>query len=119
MAETVVPNRVQLSPTKLTALKNLTLAITEAVLHGDLDLAAQLLEQRRTALHDLDWSRPLDEETQTELQNLWALEERLLDFCQSWRHVLKERLQTINTSHFLRRKYTLTNSKTNFVDLRK
>jgi len=119
MAEAALPTRLQLSQTQLIALRNLTLALTEAVLQGDLDLAAQLLGERQTALHELDWSLGLNEEMETELQSIWALEERLLDFCRSWRDVLKDRLQTLNTGHYLRRKYALTDSKTHFVDLRK
>lgn len=99
-------------------LQDLTRAVTAAVLQDDLDRAAALLEQRRLVLHHLDWSAPA-EDLGDELEELRSLDQSLVDFCQSWREALDERLQTLNLCHHLRRKYTPPLYEARFIDLHK
>jgi hypothetical protein len=94
-----------LTRSRLAALKALSQAISEAVLQGNLDRAAHLLEQRQTALQNLDWSGAHPQQLNEELQAIWAMERKLLDFCRTWREVLQDRLQSLSAGSLLRQRY--------------
>ncbi len=119
MAKNTQPTCVPLNRSRLAALKALSRAITEAVLQGDLDRAAQLLEQRQLALDHLDWRAASNDQLFHELQSLWAMERELLDFCRTWRDILQERLQSLNARHHLLQHYCPPVAEAQFVDLHK
>lgn len=102
----------------MTLLQDLTRAITAAVLQDDLERAANLLEQRQIVLQHLDWSTPV-EDLGDDLEKLRQLDQSLMDFCQSWREALEERLQTLNLCQHLRQKYVQPVSEARFIDMRK
>ena len=99
-------------------LKDLTRAITAAVLQDDLVRAANLLDQRQIVLQHLDWSTP-EEDLGDDLQALWDLDQALVAFCESWREALDERLQTITLCQHLRQKYAPPAYEARFIDMHK
>ncbi|RJR35880.1 MAG: hypothetical protein C4567_14350 [Deltaproteobacteria bacterium] len=103
---------------RVALLQDLTRAITAAVLQDDLERAAKLLDQRRLVLQHLDWSTAA-EDLGDDLEVLRNLDQSLMDFCQSWRQALEERLQTLNVCQHLRRCYTPPLSQARFIDVRK
>jgi hypothetical protein len=115
MAKDTLPPLTPLTRSRVALLQDLTRAVTAAVLQDDLERAFTLLEQRRTVLQHLDWSVPA-EDLGDGLQNLWDLDQSLLNFCQSWREALVERLQTLNLSHYLRQKYAPPLNEARYID---
>ena len=99
-------------------LIDLTRAITAAVLQDDLDRASSLLDQRHIVLQHLDWSQPA-EDLGHDLDDLWALDQSLVAFCETWRAALDERLQTINLGQHLRLKYAPPPYEARFIDMHK
>ncbi len=119
MAKDTLPARVPLTRARLAVLQTLTQAISEAVLAADLDRAATLLEQRRLALHHLDWATVSSDQLQGELETLCLMEAKLLDFCRSWREILQEQLQKMSSGLHLRRCYCPASTAAHFVDMHK
>lgn len=118
MAKDTLPTLTPLTRSRVALLQDLTRAITAAVLQDDLERAASLLEQRQMVLQHLDWSTPA-EDLGDDLEKLRDLDQSLMDFCQSWREALEERLQTLNLCQHLRQKYTPQLSGARFIDMRK
>ena len=118
MAKDTVPTLTPLTRSRVALLQDLTRAITAAVLQDDLERAANLLEQRQMVLQHLDWSNPA-EDLGDGLEKLQNLDQSLMDFCQSWREALDERLQTLNLCQHLRQKYAPPPTGSRFVDLHK
>lgn len=118
MAKDSLPTLTPLTRSRVALLQDLTRAITAAVLQDDLERAVNLLEQRRMVLQHLDWSTPA-EDLGDDLEKLGKLDQSLMDFCRSWREALDERLQTLNLSQHLRRKYAPPLSEARFIDLHK
>jgi predicted O-linked N-acetylglucosamine transferase (SPINDLY family) len=118
MAKNSLSNLTPLTRSRVALLQDLTRAITAAVLQDDLDRAANLLEQRWMVLQNLDWSAPA-EDLGNELEDLQNLDQSLMDFCQSWREALNERLQTLNLCHRLRQRYAPPPYEPRFIDLHK
>jgi len=119
MAEDNKTSRLPLTHSRLAALQALTQAIGEAVLEADLDRAAALLEQRQATLQHLDWQTAGNDQFHRELQALWALEAKLLDFCRTWQKILLGQLQQVNSGLYLRQCYSPSPSESRFVDLHK
>ena len=113
MAKDTVPTLTPLTRSRVALLQDLT-----AVLQDDLERAANLLEQRQMVLQHLDWSNPA-EDLGDGLEKLQNLDQSLMDFCQSWREALDERLQTLNLCQHLRQKYAPPPTGSRFVDLHK
>lgn len=111
--------RPVLTASRLTLLHELTRALSDAVLEGDLQRAEWLLVQRRAALDRLDPAEPLDGELQRELDSLWQMERELLEFCRTWREIVKERLAGLASHHALRSKYQLAALAPPLVDMKK
>lgn len=118
MAKDSHPDRRPLTRSRLTALYDLTKAISEAVVHGDLDRALILLEQREKAFNRLDWSSPHGEQFEPEMLSLWELNGELLNFCRTWRDVLQGRLENLGACHRLWRHYSPSPQEASFVDVR-
>lgn len=118
MARDPGEDRRLLTAPRLKAVLEVTRALAEAVLTGDLDRAAVLLEQRQLALKRLDLKTG-EGELEAEVRALKELEHEILDFCRTWREVLKERLEMLGTCHLLRRRYESPGRERQFVDVHK
>jgi len=97
--------RPRLTASRLALLQDLTRALTEAVRRGDLERAEWLLRQRQAALTRLDLSEPLDEALRQDLEELEEMERQLLEFCRTWREIVRERLAGLAASQRLHRAY--------------
>jgi len=118
MAKDTFPHLTPLTRSRVALLQDLTRAITTAVLQDDLDRAGNLLDQRQIVLQHLDWSTP-EEDLGDDLKDLWDLDQSLMNFCQSWREALDERLQTLNICQHLRQKYAPPSYEARFIDMHK
>jgi hypothetical protein len=96
---------------------DLTRALGEAIVQGDLGRAETLLAQRRLALGRLELHR--EGEWLRELTELRDLEERLQDFCRTWSEALKGRLKELADGRMLRHSYRPHPHQARFVDVRK
>jgi hypothetical protein len=97
----------------------LTRAIGEAVVQGDLDRALLLLEERRRAFQRIVWSREGLKKFEADLTSLWEVDQEILHFCQTWREVLRQRLETFGACHLLQRCYGREATESRFVDVHK
>ncbi len=111
--------RPALTASRLALLHELTRALTEALLEGDLPRAEWLLVQRQAALDRLDLGAPPDGEFQRELSSLRQMERDLLEFCRTWREIVRERLAGLASHHALRSKYQPAADPPSLVDLKK
>lgn len=107
------------TPAELAVLVHLTRDLATAVSEGDLDLALELLEERRRTMAGLAWPEEADPDFWEKVQALRALEEELLEFCRSWRGVVEERLKALNVGHFLRMSYSPPVEESRFIDVSK
>jgi hypothetical protein len=105
-----------LTRSRLDVLTDLTRALGEAIVQGDLGRAEILLAQRRSALGRLELHR--EGEWRRELAELRDLEERLLDFCRIWSEALKGRLRELADGRMLRHSYRICSHQARFVDVR-
>jgi hypothetical protein len=96
---------------------DLTRDLGDAIVQGDLGRAEALLAQRRLALGRLELTR--EGEWRRELAELRDLEERLRDFCRTWREALKGRLKELEDGRILRHSYRPRPLQARFVDVRK
>ena len=119
MAKNSARPRQLLTTTRLKALADLTKAIGEAVVQGDLDQALLLLEERRRAFLGITWSREGVQKFETDLKSLEEVDQELLRFCRSWREILRRRLETFGACHLLQQSYSRGASEARFVDVRK
>jgi hypothetical protein len=119
MAKNSPRDRRPLTPSRLRALANLTKAIGEAVVQGDLDRALMLLEQRHKAFQGIAWSPENIQEFEPDLFSLWEVDQELLTFCRTWRDALKKRLETLSACHLLQQCYGREDPEAKFVDVRK
>lgn len=103
----------------MTGLSDLTRAIGEAVVQGDLDGALRLLEERHKAFQRIDWSLEAFQEFENELVSLRAMDQGLLDFCQSWHEALRKQLETLNAGRLVQQCYGERGRAAKFVDVRK
>lgn len=97
--------RPRLTASRLALLHDLTRAVAEAVAAGDLKRADWLLRQRQAALSRLDLTEPLDPELRRDLTALRELEQQLLDFCRTWREIIRERLTALAAREQVQRAY--------------
>jgi hypothetical protein len=100
-------------------LADLTRAIGEAVVQGDLDRALRLLERRRQALQGIAWCREGIQRFETDLISLRNVDQELLHFCRRWGEVLRQRLETLGACHLLQQSYSREAAEARFVDVRK
>lgn len=119
MAKDTAGYRRPLTPARLKALADLTGAIGEAVVRGDLDRALLLLEERRQAFQGIAWSPASLQRFETDLISLREVDQELLHFCRSWRKALHRRLETLGACNLLQQSYSREASEGRFVDVRK
>jgi len=74
---------------ELAALARLTRSLAEAVAQGELDRALMLLEERRRALAEFTWPEEAEAPFWEEVKALKALEGEVLEFCRTWRGVVR------------------------------
>jgi hypothetical protein len=108
-----------LTSARLKVLADLTRAIGEAVVQGDLDRALLLLEERRRAFQGIAWFSEGMQKFEGDLTSLREVDQELLHFCRSWREVLKQRLETFGACHLLQQSYSREAAEARFVDVRK
>ncbi len=110
--------RPVLTPSRLALLRELTRALAEALLQGDLSRAQWLLAQRQKALFRVEWGGPENEELGREMAALYEMERELLEFCSTWQAVVKERLAALAGHRRLQAGYQATNPPVRFIEIK-
>jgi hypothetical protein len=103
----------------LALLQDLTRALVDAVLAGDLARAQWLLAQRQAALRRLEQERSVEERLEQDLQGLREMERQLLEFCRTWRDIIQERLAGLAARQAVQRACCHTIPAPLLVDLKK
>jgi hypothetical protein len=104
---------------KLAVMMSLTRDLAAAVAQGNLDLASELLEERRRTLHGVVWPEELDPDLREKVLALRGLEEEVRAFCSSWREVVGKRLRSLQEGQFLRLSYGPAAARSRFIDVSK
>lgn len=104
---------------KLAVMMSLTRDLAAAVAQGNLDLASELLAERRRILHGVVWPAEIDPDLREKILALRGLEEEVRAFCHSWREVVGKRLRALHNGQFLRLSYGPATARSRFIDVSK
>jgi hypothetical protein len=104
---------------KLAHMMGLTRDLAAAVAQGNLDRAAELLEERRRTLQEVVWPEELDPDLREKVLALRGLEEEVRAFCRSWREVVGKRLRALHNGQLLRLTYGQAPGPSRFIDVSK
>lgn len=94
-----------LTAPRLALLKELTQALTQAVLAGDLSRAEWLLAQRQAAFGRLSPGGFPAAGLVRDLAEIWEMDRELIEFCRTWHAIVQERLAQLAAHQRLCRRY--------------